>query len=96
MTLKAKLSSLNDLVFDNRFTRELPADKEIINNRRQVFNASYSRVLPTPVVKPQKVAYSKEVAELLNLGIEACESNEFTELFAGNKLLTNMDPYAIR
>ena len=95
MTLKAKLSSLNDLVFDNRFTRELPADKETINNRRQVFNACYSRVLPTAVVKPQKVAYSKEVAELLNLGIEACESNEFTELFAGNKLLANMDPYAM-
>lgn len=52
MTLKTKLSNLNNLVFDNCFTRELPADKEIINNRRQVLNACYSRVLPTPVVKP--------------------------------------------
>lgn len=41
------------------------------------------------------MAYSKEVAELLNLDIDACESNSFTELFAGNKLLANMDPYAM-
>ena len=36
-----------NLCFDNRFTRELPADPETDNYRRQVEHACYSRVQPT-------------------------------------------------
>ena len=85
---------LEDLVFDNRFIRELPADPETANTRRQVFGAGYSRVSPPPVAKPQLVAYSREVAELLGLSEEVCQSAEFTQVFAGNRLLPGMEPYA--
>ncbi len=87
-------SNLNDLIFDNRFIRELPADEETINNRRQVFGACYSRVKPTPVVNPQRVAYSREVAELLDLTADACEADDFTQVFSGNSLTAGMESYA--
>ncbi len=94
MKSQTKLTNLDELVFDNCFIRELPADEETLNNRRQVIGACYSRVKPTAVKKPQRVAYSKEVAALLNLSEEACEADNFTKTLSGNALLTGMDPYA--
>ncbi len=94
MNSQTKNFRLDDLIFDNRFIRELPADPETANNRRQVFGSCYSRVLPAKVANPQMVAYSREVAELLDLSEEVCASAEFTEVFAGNSLLPGMVPYA--
>ena len=87
-------SPLDNLTFDNRFSRELPADPETTNLRRQVFAACYSSVSPTPVAHPQLVAYAREVAELLDLSEEACQSADFTQIFVGNRLLPGMTPYA--
>ncbi|MFU8788648.1 MAG: protein adenylyltransferase SelO [Methylobacter sp.] len=87
-------SPLDDLTFDNRFIRELPADPETSNQRRQVFAACYSSVAPTPVAKPQLVAYAREVAELLDLSEDACQSADFTQVFVGNRLLPGMSSYA--
>ena len=82
------------LSFDNRFTRELPGDPETANFCRQVQGACYSRVLPASVVKPELVAYAYEVAQILDLTPAACEQAEFAEVFAGNRQLQGMDPYA--
>ena len=95
MNSQINISHLDQLTFDNRFIRELPADPDTVNKRRQVIGACYSRVLPTPVAKPRLVAYSKEVAELLNLTTEVCESEDFIQVFAGNRLAAGMDSYAI-
>ena len=94
MNSQQKPSNLNELIFDNRFIRELPADEETINNRRQVMRACYSRVSPTPVINPQRVAYSREVAELLDLTTDVCETHDFTQIFAGNSLAAGMESYA--
>ncbi len=80
--------------FANRFTRDLPADAETENRRRQVFGACYSRVHPTAVRAPRLIAYSREVAELLDLSPQACESREFAEVFAGSRVLDEMEPHA--
>jgi len=88
------VSSFTNLNFDNRFVRELPADPDSSNQLRQVHGACYSRVQPTPVVAPQLVAFAQEVAELLNLESATCESEEFVQIFSGNQLLPEMDPYA--
>ena len=82
------------MTFDNRFVRELPADPETANQRRQVIGACYSRVLPTKVARPQLVAYSQEVARQLDLTAEVCESDDFIQVFAGNRLSAGMDSYA--
>jgi hypothetical protein len=89
-----KDGTLASLMFDNRFIRDLPADPETINRPRQVPRACYSFVQPSRVTKPTLVAYSREVAELLDLSIETCESNDFLQVFAGNRLLPGMSPYA--
>ncbi|HTK99817.1 MAG TPA: YdiU family protein [Pseudomonadales bacterium] len=94
MNTSSSRSPLERLRFDNRFVRELPADPEPANFRRQVIGASFSRVMPTPVAKPQLIAYSREVAQLLDLPFSAIESQAFAEVFAGNRVLDGMDPYA--
>ena len=64
-----------DLCFDNRFTRELPADPETDNYRRQVESACYSRVQPTRVAQPRLLAYAWEVAQDIGLSRAECESD---------------------
>jgi uncharacterized protein YdiU (UPF0061 family) len=94
--MKSNLTSLlTDLQFDNRFVRELPADPTSDNRVRQVYRSCYSRVQPTKVAAPQLVACASEVLELLDLAPDACQSEEFARIFAGNQLLPGMDPYAM-
>ncbi len=88
------MPSLAALRFDNRFVRELPADPETDNFRRQISAALYSNVAPTPVRAPQLVAYAQEVAALLGLTPADCETPGFAEVFAGNRLLEGMRPHA--
>ena len=95
MNTQPQNGTLASLTFDNRFTRELPADPETLNRRRQVTGSCYSRVNPVRVAAPRLVAYSKEAAALLDLLPEACESREFVQVFSGNDLLAGMDPYAM-
>lgn len=89
MNAELQLDTLEALSFDNRFVRELPADPEQLNQRRQVSGACYSFVSPTKVAKPELVAYSKDVASQLGISDALCESNLFTEVFAG------MQPFAM-
>ena len=84
----------NVLNFDNKYTRELPADLENTNERRQVTNVCYSKVQPVKARSPKLVAYSREMAEELGLSSELCESEDFVQVFSGNKVLSGMDPYA--
>jgi uncharacterized protein YdiU (UPF0061 family) len=88
------LSSLDQLKFDNRFVQQLPADPELKNFPRQVTAACYSWVEPTSVRAPQLVAWAQEVADLIDLPAELCRSEEFVQVFAGNRLLPGMEPYA--
>jgi len=95
MNAQPPLDSLEALTFDNRFVRELPADPETDNHSREVTGACYSRVSPAPVKKPELVAYSREVAEMLGFRSEVCETEEFVDVLAGNRVLEGMDPHAI-
>ncbi|PUA30674.1 MAG: hypothetical protein B0W54_09465 [Cellvibrio sp. 79] len=88
------ISSLQELVFDNRLVRELPADQEIDNYRRQVAGAVYSRVAPTPVKNPQLIAGAPEVAALLGLRATIFTDPQFAQIFGGNQLLAGMEPHA--
>ncbi|MFA5983221.1 MAG: YdiU family protein [Methylococcaceae bacterium] len=95
MNAQIQTHLLNGLVFDNQFVHKLPADPELENNRRQVMGACYSKVRPTQVSKPKLVAYSAEMAELLDMSSQACLTEEFVQVFAGNRLLPGMEPYAM-
>ena len=87
-------TTLETLAFDNRFTRDLPADKEPANHRRQVTGACYSRVLPLKVPDPKLVACAAEVCAELDLDAGVCATDDFAQVFAGNRILDGMDPYA--
>jgi uncharacterized protein YdiU (UPF0061 family) len=88
-------SGLSDLHFENSFIQDLPADPEPANFRRQVRNACYSRVLPTKVARPQLIAWSREVAEFLDLQMMPDTMEEFAEVLSGNEILPGMDPFAM-
>jgi uncharacterized protein YdiU (UPF0061 family) len=91
---RAESGTLASLKFDNRFVRELPADSETTNLPRQVTGACYTFVKPKRVAAPKLVAFSPEVASLLDLSAETCESDEFLNVFVGNRILPGMEPYA--
>ncbi len=94
MNAPIHIKDLEDLQFDNSFTRELPADSDTSNERRQVLNACYSLVQPTHVKQPNLVAFSKEMAQELNLSPDTCKSDSVAQIFSGNILLPGMTPHA--
>lgn len=84
---------LRDLTFDNRFTRELPADPSGENATRQVLGASYSRVRPAKVAAPHLVARADEVCDLLGIDRDV-PPERLAAVFSGNEILEGMDPHA--
>ena len=86
---------LSELLFDNRFVRELPSDPIVDNYRRQVAGACFSFVAPTSVRAPKLVCATKEVADLIDLQHSELNSQDFVDVFSGNKLLSGMQPFAM-
>ena len=94
MHVRLASKTLDELVFDNRFTRELPADPDETNRPREVFGACFSRVQPAKVRAPALVAHSAEVAQELGLSSATAHSEDFVQVFSGNRVLRAMDPHA--
>ena len=84
------------LDFDNRFVNELPGDQSGLLQSRLTPGACWAAAHPSQVAKPRLLAYSREVAELLDLQDEQIRSEEFLNAFSGNRLLPGMSPYAAR
>ncbi|MGN6513724.1 MAG: protein adenylyltransferase SelO [Lysobacteraceae bacterium] len=85
---------MDHLRFDNRFVRELPGDAETGARVRQVEGALWSAVAPAPVRAPRLLAYSREVAAMLGFSEDDVHAPAFAQVFAGNRLLPGMQPYA--
>ena len=85
---------MTELHFDNRFVRELPGDPESGPRRREVRNALWSAVEPTPVAAPTLLAHSPEVAALLGIDAATLASEGFAQVFGGNALYPGMQPWA--
>ena len=91
----ATVASLHDLVFDNRLTRELPADPSDAPGPRQVPGAAYSRVAPVRVPAPTLVATSAEVAADLGLEGDHWLEADAADILTGNLILPGSDPHAL-
>jgi len=95
MTARPKIEaspvSLEHVPFENTFVRDLPPDPVLTNVPRQVSDASYTRVEPTPVAAPRLLAWSDDLGEYL--GIVRPES---PDVLTGNRVLPGMQPYAAR
>ncbi|MBX7080538.1 MAG: YdiU family protein [Nannocystaceae bacterium] len=85
---------LQDLRFDDRFVRELPADPREDRGRRQVLGACHSAVTPTPVAAPRLLAYSEPLAAELGLAPALLHDPAFVAVLAGNAVLPGMRPFA--
>lgn len=95
MSSSSNKQSLDLLQFTNQFIQQLPGDGEIENFRRQVYGACYSLVSPRPVSAPKLLAYSKPLAADLGLSETICESDDFVQVFSGNRLAAGMHAYAM-
>ncbi len=86
--------ALTRFPYDDRFVRTLPGDPDAGPGSRQVPNACWSAVRPTPVAAPKVVAASPETAALVGISEDALESEAFAQVFGGNALEPGMMPYA--
>src|SRR5437773_5460613 len=90
---RAALVDLAQGRFENTFARDLPADPVLINVPRQVSNACYTRVEPTPVAAPKLLAWSDALGELVGVSPPSALA---VEVLAGNHVLPAMQPNAAR
>ena len=83
------------LNINDTFNKELPADLNRNNSRRQVFEACFSYVTPRKPTNPKLVHVSDEM--LTAIGLEKGEENslEFLNVFSGNKVMEKTEPYAM-
>ncbi|KAF5831621.1 hypothetical protein DUNSADRAFT_12812 [Dunaliella salina] len=86
---------LEELKWDNKFIEECPADPEQQNSLRQVHNALFSFVHPTPPAsEPYLIDFSTQMAEELGLDPSECERPEFALVMSGAAPMPGSKPYA--
>ena len=81
--------------FNNRFTSQLTADPDQSEGVRQVSDAAYSWVKPTPVKTPKLIAFSPEMAHELTFSEKDIQSDEWLAILAGNAAGPGMQPFAM-
>jgi len=79
------MGQLSDLNWLTRFLSETPGDEQVGGPSRQVPNACWSRVLPTPAPNPKLRLWSEEIGSLL--GLDRGED----DVLGGGKPVTGMD-----
>ena len=84
------MGTLESLVWLNRFVSETPGDSEIGGFSRQVPQACWSRVQPSPSSSPTLQLWSTQMGQ--RLGVERGDA----ELLGGGKPVKGMDSYAQR
>ena len=89
-----KMTTLENLNFDNLALRELPIDPKTDRSSRQVPGACFSRVDPLPVKNPVVVAHATDALELLDLPETESARPEFAEFFGGCAVLPGSQPAA--
>ena len=89
------LRPAGELRFEDSFVRALPADPVLVNRPRQVRDACYTRVDPTPVAAPKLLGWSDGLAAQLGIARPGADRT-LLEVLAGNRVLPGMQPYAAR
>lgn len=90
------LRPLESFDFDARFVAALPGDPLADNHVRQVADACYSRVAPTPVEAPRLLAWSDALGAELGIARPRAADAPAVLALAGNLVLPGMQPYAAR
>ncbi|MEM9680228.1 MAG: YdiU family protein [Bacteroidota bacterium] len=83
------------LNINDTFNVELPADSDIENTRRQVFDAAYSSVTPKVPSKPKLIHVSPEMANNLGISVDDVTSQDFLDMVSGANIYPDTNPYAM-
>ena len=83
------------LNIQDTFNKEIKADVNRNNTRRQVMDAGFSFVTPTRPSMPELIHVSQEMLEAIGLEMADAKSPEFLSLFTGLKTYVGSDPYAM-
>lgn len=82
------------LQIQDRFNKDLPADPDQTNTRRQIRGACFSYVTPRKPSKPSLIHVSSEMLSAIGLkGLE--HTTEFLDVFSGAKVMKDTHPYAM-
>ncbi len=85
------MKNLSSKLFKTKFVDTFPGDDSGSTHARQTPGVLYSKALPTPVAKPELVAWSAELAE--SLGIAEPGPDDI-QILGGNLVTPTMYPYA--
>ena len=83
------------LHLNDTFNQQLPADSNVSNTRRQVFDAAFSFVSPRVPSHPKLLHVADEVAELLGISQAETQSLDFLNLVSGSSVYPDSKPYAM-
>jgi uncharacterized protein YdiU (UPF0061 family) len=83
------------LNINNTFSKELPADSNRTNSRRQVMEAAFSYATPRVPSAPVLVHVSDEMLQAIGLSEEDKKSEAFLQVFSGGEVLEGTEPYAM-
>jgi uncharacterized protein YdiU (UPF0061 family) len=83
------------LNIQDTFNVELPADPSQVNSPRQVTNACFSFVTPIKPSKPELIAFSDSVADMIGLKDKDIWTDYFTNIFSGKVVYPHSKPYAM-
>ncbi|MEL7119980.1 MAG: YdiU family protein [Bacteroidota bacterium] len=84
-----------NLNLQDKFNKELPADPNTSNSRRQVFKSCFSYVLPRVPSAPKLLHFAEEMAHAIGLNSKDIASDEFLNVFSGSKVLKGAQPYSM-
>lgn len=90
-----RVHSIMNLNIKDTFNKELPADKNRNNTRRQVFEACYSYVRPKIPADPTLIHVSTEMASNLGLSEQDWQSQEFRDIFTGVRVQEGTEPFSM-
>lgn len=83
------------LNLSDTFNKELTADENTSNTRRQVFNAAFSFVSPKKPKAPSLIHVSDAMLKELQLSKADADSMEFLNIFSGSEIYPESFPYAM-
>jgi len=86
---------MNKLNISDTLNKELPADKDTSNARRQVVDACYSYVSPRIPSEPKLVHFSSEMLHEIGLCNGDAAGKEFLDLVSGKKIYPDTNPYSM-
>jgi uncharacterized protein YdiU (UPF0061 family) len=83
------------LNLNDTFNMQLPADSDISNTRRQVFDACFSFVTPRVPTNPKLLHYADDLAKTLGFTKEEMQSKDFLDIVSGSSVYPETQPYAM-